>query len=104
MSDYKLVEYKKISYKKRIGKSKIHPIKDTINFIVLILKVIIYFNPLRVFIPLSLITFLMGLSLFLLRVIIGSQYLATSIILIFFATNFLFLGLIADLINKKINK
>ena len=104
LSDYKLVEYKKISYEKRIGKSKIHPIKDTINFIVLILKVIIYFNPLRVFVPLSLITFLMGLSLFLLRVIVGSQYLATSIILIFFATNFLFLGLIADLINKKINK
>jgi len=101
LSDYKSVAYEKINYEKRIGKSKIHPIKDTINFVVLILKVIIYFNPLKVFIPLSIITFLIGLILILLRVIIGGQFLVTSIIFIFFATNFLFLGLIADLINKK---
>ena len=101
ISDYKLVSYEEIYYDKRVGKSKINPIKDTINFIILIIKVIIYFNPLRVFIPLSIITFLIGFTLFLLRIIIGGQFLATSIILIFFATNFLFLGLIADLINKK---
>jgi glycosyltransferase involved in cell wall biosynthesis len=101
LSDYKFVAYEKINYEKRVGKSKIHPIKDTINFVVLILKVIIYFNPLRVFIPLSIITFLIGFILILLRIIIGGQFLVTSIIFIFFATNFLFLGLIADLINKK---
>lgn len=104
ISDYKLVSYEEINYEKRVGKSKIHPIKDTINFVILILKVIIYFNPLRVFIPLSIITFLLGLILFLLRIIIGGQFLVSSIILIFFATNFLFLGLIADLINKKMKK
>ena len=101
LSDYKSVSYEKINYEKRVGESKIHPIKDTINFIILILKVTIYFNPLRVFIPLSIITFLIGFTLLLSRIIIGSQFLVTSIILIFFATNFLFLGLIADLINKK---
>jgi hypothetical protein len=56
----------------------------------------------RIFIPLSLITFLIGLILIILRVIFGGQFLVTSIIFVFFATNFLFLGLIADLINKKI--
>ena len=101
ISDYKSVSYEEIYYEKRVGKSKIHPIKDTINFIILILKVIIYFNPLKVFMPLSIMTFLIGLILFLLRMIMGGQFLVTSIILIFFATNFLFLGLIADLINKK---
>ena len=103
ISDYKSVSYEEIYYDKRVGKSKINPIKDTINFIILILKVIIYFNPLRVFIPLSIITFLIGFTLFLLRIIIDGQFLATSIILIFFATNFI-LGLIADLINKKDQK
>ena len=57
----------------------------------------------RVFIPLSIITFLIGFILILFRIIIGGQFLVTSIIFMFFATNFLFLGLIADLINKKIS-
>ncbi len=102
ISDFQKVEYQRINYKKRIGKSKIHPIKDTVNFIVLILRVIIYFNPLRIFMPLSLITFMIGLILIFFRIIIGGQFLVTSIIFMFFATNFLFLGLIADLINKKL--
>lgn len=104
LSEYKSVAYEEIDYKKRVGKSKIHPIKDTINFVILILKVTIYFNPLRVFIPLSIITFLIGLILIILRLIMGGQFLVTSIIFMFFATNFLFLGLIADLINKKNQK
>ena len=102
ISDFLKVKYESINYKKRVGKSKINPIKDTLNFVVLILRVIIYFNPLRIFIPLSLITFLLGLILIISRIIFGGQFLVTSIIFMFFATNFLFLGLIADLINKKI--
>ena len=101
LSEFRVVEYKKIDYEKRIGQSKIHPIKDTLNFVILILRVIIYFNPLRVFIPLSLVTFLVGFLLILYRIISGGQFLVTSVLLMFFATNFLFLGLIADLINKR---
>lgn len=101
LSEFKKVEYKQINYNKRVGESKIHPIKDTLNFVILILKVIIYFNPLKVFIPLSLVTFFIGVLLILYRALIGSQFLVTSIIFLFFATNFLFLGLIAELINKR---
>lgn len=101
LSEFKKVEYKKIKYNKRVGESKIHPIKDTLNFIILILKVIIYFNPLKVFVPLSLVTFFIGVLLILYRALIGSQFLVTSIIFVFFAANFLFLGLIAELINKR---
>lgn len=101
LSEFKSVKYESIEYEKRIGKSKIHPIKDTINFVILLLKVTIYFNPLRVFTPLSIFFFLIGIFLIVLRIILGGQFLVTSIIFIFFATNFLFLGLIADLINKR---
>lgn len=101
LSEFKRVKYVNIQYNKRVGKSKIHPVKDTLNFIILILRVIIYFNPLRVFIPLSLITFFIGISLIIYRMLVGGQFLVTSIVLIFISTNFLFLGLIADLINKR---
>lgn len=47
------VEYTPIDYAKRLGKSKIHPIKDTLGFLQLTLKMALYFAPLKVFIPLS---------------------------------------------------
>ena len=101
LSEFKKVEYKSINYEKRVGKSKIHPIKDTFNFVILILRVIIYFNPLRIFIPLSLATFLIGIILLIYRIMEGGQFLATTIILLFFSMNFLFIGLLAELINKR---
>ena len=49
-NDYQ-VTYHPIDYLKRTGSSKIRPIKDTYNFLVLILRTICYFNPLKVFMP-----------------------------------------------------
>jgi len=40
-----------INYHQRIGRSKIRPLRDTYNFIVLIVRTISYFNPLKVFLP-----------------------------------------------------
>ena len=45
------VKYLQIDYLKREGKSKIRPIADTIGFTKLIFRTILYFDPLRVFIP-----------------------------------------------------
>ena len=47
------VKYVPIDYYKRKGKSTIHPIKDTYNFISLVIRTVMYFNPLRVFLPLA---------------------------------------------------
>ena len=101
LSELKKVEYKSINYEKRVGKSKIHPIKDTFNFVILILRVMIYFNPLRIFVPLSLITFFIGFVLLIYRILEGGQFLAATIILLFLSMNFMLLGLLADLINNR---
>lgn len=45
------VAFLPIDYTKRSGKSKIRPIRDTFNFLVLIVRVAAYFEPLRVFLP-----------------------------------------------------
>ena len=52
--------YTPIEYGKRVGKSKIRPV-DFINFIILVLRMTVLFNPLRVFIPFGLA--LMGLNI-----------------------------------------
>ena len=59
------VHYEPIEYFKRKGKSKIKPIKDTINFIQLIISTVAYFNPLKVFVPISLLMFILGFAFFI---------------------------------------
>ncbi len=54
------VHYLPIDYHRRIGRSKIRPIRDTLNFLQLIAKMALYFAPLKVFIPLSLMLLASG--------------------------------------------
>ena len=55
------VEYVPVSYARREGRSKIRPIHDTLAFTSLIVRTVLYFNPLKVFYP----TFFVVLLLFL---------------------------------------
>ena len=57
----KRFSYIPIEYGKRVGQSKIKPI-DFINFMILILRVVTLFNPLRVFIPLGLALIALGMG------------------------------------------
>ena len=53
LSDGANVHYLPIDYHRRTGKSKIHPIRDTVNFFALVGRMALYFNPLKVFLPLA---------------------------------------------------
>jgi len=59
-NDYN-VKYIPIEYYKRIGKSKFRIFVDTRDFLFTIIRIIMYFNPLRVFVTLSLLFFIMGI-------------------------------------------
>lgn len=55
------VRYVPVEYRKRIGKSKFHPVRDTASYLTTVLRVVMYFRPLRVFGPLALL--LIGLAI-----------------------------------------
>lgn len=55
------VKYIPIEYYKRIGKSKFHPIKDTFLYMLTIFRLITYFNPLKIFLPVSFMLLLIGI-------------------------------------------
>jgi len=95
------VKFTPISYNKRTGSSKIRPVRDTLNFLQLIIRMIVYFNPLKVFLPTSLFLFLAGGALLGFHLIKGNLGEAEVITL---NTAFLILmfGFLADLISKKI--
>ncbi len=95
------VLYEPIDYHARIGKSKIQPIRDTLRFTQLILRTSMYFAPLRVFLPVSMIFslgFLVSLSndLFIL-----SDLTESTLIMMVASMQFLMFALLADLIAKR---
>ena len=51
-----------IDYFKRVGRSKIRPIHDTLNFLNLIIKTTVYMAPLRIFLPISLFLITSGFA------------------------------------------
>jgi len=61
-SDYR-VYYHPIEYHKRVGHSKIRA-KHAYMFLLLILRTIVYFNPLRIFLPLGALFFVAGMAKF----------------------------------------
>ena len=61
-NDYQ-VEYVPIDYHARLGESKIRP-RHAYDFTILILRTVVFFNPLKVFIPLGAVLALAGLAKF----------------------------------------
>ncbi len=89
-------------YFKREGKSKIKPVRDTLNFLQLILRTILYVNPLRIFMPASLFFFTVSIVLFTARVLMGGGFLVTIIITFVCSFELLVVGMLADLIDKRV--
>ena len=94
----KRMRYLPIQYGKRVGQSKMRP-RDFINFIILILRVITLFNPLRVFIPLGLMLIALGTGKLIYDIFMDNlsettvfAYLAAIIIWSF--------GLLADMVSR----
>lgn len=99
------VKFIPIEYYKRIGKSKFHPIKDTANYIIAIIRIILYFYPLRIFLPLSLFLFLTGVFKSIYDVSFGVGYMQQLDIVILISSLIIFItGLLADLIVALLRK
>ncbi|MFQ5902165.1 MAG: glycosyltransferase family 2 protein [Candidatus Binatia bacterium] len=95
------VKYIPIQYHKRQGKSKIRPIKDTINFIQLIWRTIMYFNPVKVFLPIAGVVFLGFMISALVDILISSNLTDKTVILFLAFIQISVIGLLADLIDKR---
>jgi len=96
----KRVIFTPIDYLKRTGASKIRPIADTINFVVLILRVSIYFEPLKAFLPISGMLAIAGLAYGGLQVKQGDLG-EGPVLLLVAALQVLLVGMIADMISRK---
>jgi len=96
------VEYLPIDYRKRKGWSKFRPFHDTLNMLILILRTIVYFNPLRVFLPLSVLLFIVAVPAAIAWNLTGSTAWAVILVgLIIAALQVFGIGVVADVIGKR---
>ncbi|MDP2728019.1 MAG: glycosyltransferase family 2 protein, partial [Dehalococcoidia bacterium] len=97
------VAFVPIDYYERKGRgSHFHPIRDTYNYILLVIRAVTYFNPLKVFLPLSLILFAAGMIKLVRDVIVYDWHIPGSTLMIILAAfQLLSIGLIADLIVRR---
>jgi len=98
----RFVLYIPIDYHRRAGSSKIRPIQDTLNFTALILRTILYFRPLKIFLPLALLLLLAAVGVFLYSWIWTERIMDASVsIILMTAIQMAAIGLLADLIDKR---
>ncbi len=95
------VVYVPIGYHRRSGVSKIRPVRDTLNFLVLITKTVLYFRPLRVFAPLALAFLAAGAALFAYHALAHHAVSTLAIVLFLAGVQLAAIGAIADLVVNK---
>lgn len=94
----RLVHYHPIEYYARIGESKIRAV-HAFDFLLLVLRTVVYFNPLKVFLPLGSLFFAMGGIKFIYDLFIGN--LSETAVLGFLGGALLWsVGLLSDQIAR----
>lgn len=94
------IKYIPIDAPKRVGKSKIKPFRDGSRFILLIIRTIVLFDPLKVFLPVSVILFIIGFIELIREIICYFDIWTTPVLLILSAIVIFFFGIIADQISS----
>ncbi len=104
LTNHYIVHYVPIDYHHRVGKSKIKPIQDTLRFVQLILRVGVYFAPLRVFLPVAGLFFAGFLITLCQDIFIRRDLTERTLILFVAATQLGMFALLADMIDKRSGK
>jgi glycosyltransferase involved in cell wall biosynthesis len=95
------VSYVPIKASKRVGHSKIKPLKDGPRFLVIMLRIASLFSPLKVFLPVSLITIGLGIFwYFYYFFTVGPRIPPAVVIMAISGVLFLLMGLISEQIAQ----
>lgn len=94
------VAYVPIVAAKRIGKSHIQPLRDGVRFLLIIFKVATLYAPLKLFLPISVLFFALGLGWYI-HTFISSHHFSVMSALLFITAVLVFLiGLISEQITN----
>lgn len=98
-----LVDYVPINYHARIGRSKIRPIQDTLNFVQLVLRIALYFAPLKVFLPFSGLLLVLALAWALFsKFVLGQLADVSTLVIAMTGVQVAVIGMLAELVNRRL--
>jgi glycosyltransferase involved in cell wall biosynthesis len=96
-----VVKYRPVDYLPRVGESKIRPVADTLHFFQLVLRTVMYFKPLKFFVPVSLLMVGLGLGLGAAKMVREGGISDATTLLVVGGLEIAALGLLADLVVKR---
>jgi glycosyltransferase involved in cell wall biosynthesis len=94
------VAYVPITAGKRIGKSHINPMRDGVRFLLIIFKVGTLYSPLKIFFPISVGFFLLGLGRYLYTFLSAHQFTIMSALMFITAVLVFLIGLVSEQITN----
>jgi len=96
------VAYIPIVASKRIGKSHIQPLRDGVRFLLIIFKVATLYSPLKIFMPISALFFVLGLAWYIHTFLSTHHFSVMSALLFITAVLIFLIGLVAEQITTLI--
>ena len=90
------VTFEPVEARNRVGQSKIRFAQDGIKFLMIIFKIVTLFSPLRVFLPISLASFILGAAYGLDTVMTESKIPNGAVLLIMFSVIVFLVGLVSE--------
>jgi hypothetical protein len=85
---------------RRKGASKLHPFRDGLRFLVIMFKIATLYSPIKVFLPVSAVFFVMGLSYYLYTFIEFRRFTNMSALLFINAVIIFLMGLVSEQIAQ----
>ena len=101
LTNHYRIQFLSINYRRRLGRSSIHPVRDFINFTILIIRICACFKPLNVFVPPALLLILLGIVKGTIDYSQQHHLGGLSITMTLTGIQTLFIGLLADLIDQR---
>ena len=93
------VTFVPIEAQTRVGHSKINVSRDGMTFLLILLRVITIFSPLRIFVPVSLLSFALGAGYGVYTIITETHITNTSVLLILLSVVVFLVGLVSEQIS-----
>ncbi|HKQ01677.1 MAG TPA: glycosyltransferase family 2 protein [Actinomycetes bacterium] len=96
------VKYVPIDYFRRAGRSKFHPFRDAYNYFLQVLRMVMYFNPLRVLMPVALTLLAATFAKAGVDLVVHDLRVTGSTVLVGLAAfNIMAIALLADLVVRR---
>ena len=90
------VRFEPIEAAARVGQSKIRLARDGVKFLLIVMKIVTLFSPFRVFLPISLASFLLGAGYAAWTIATQSHITNSSVLLIMLAVIVFLVGLVSE--------